>query len=147
MPDDRQVQTAPEDRRWDELKFIQETVYKVWSAYLVYFLWFHTAIYAALSFAMGTGPKTPTRHAVLVSAFIIIVSELLSIIVSIALAVYSKRALRRTDAIVRDGNFHPGVDPRVLLPWQFLQVAAATCILSFIVSIGACLYVAFTGPS
>jgi hypothetical protein len=80
-------------------------------------------------------------------AFIIIVSELLSIIVSIALAVYSKRALRRTDAIVRDGNFHPGVDPRVLLPWQFLQVAAATCILSFIVSIGACLYVAFTGPS
>ena len=147
MHDDEEVPAAPEDRRWDELKFIQDSVHKVWSAYLVYFLWFHTAIYAALSYAMGTGPKTPTKEVMLVSVVIIAVSELLSITVTIALAVYSTRALRRVETIVREGNFHPGVDPRELLPGKFLQVVAATCIVSFVVSLGACLYVAFTSPS
>jgi hypothetical protein len=145
--DKEEVQNAFEDHRWDELKFIQDTVHKVWSAYLIYFIWFHTGVYAALSFAMGTGPKTPTRNVVLVAVVVITASELLSMAVTIALAVYSKSALKRVEVIVREGNFHPGVNSQVLLPGHAIQVVAVTCILSFIVSTFACLYVALVSPA
>ena len=47
-----QEHAAAADRRWDELQLIQETLYKVWSAFLVYFIWLHTAVYRVVSFLM-----------------------------------------------------------------------------------------------
>jgi hypothetical protein len=115
MSDEKKTQAAANDRRWDELKFIQETVYKVWSAYLIYFLWFHTAIYAVVSYSMGTGAKVPSRSQVWAAATICIISEGLSIAVTIALGKYSKNALRRVSTIVDEGNFHSGLDPRIFV--------------------------------
>jgi hypothetical protein len=141
MPEEK-PQVAVDDRRWDELKFIQETLSKAWAAYLLYFVWFHTAVYGAAAYSMGAGPKEPSRGLVWLAATVCVLSEGLTIAVTFALGKYSRNAVRRVKAIVDEGNFHSGLDPRILLPGQLLNVTAITCVVSLVMGACAFLFVA-----
>jgi hypothetical protein len=142
-PNNEISQSAVADRRWDELKFIQETLHKVWSAYLLYFIWFHTAVYGALSYLLGTGAKQPSKELTIVVATVCTISEILTIAVTVALGMYSRKVLRRADAIVKDGNFHSGLDAKIILPKQVLDATVPACILSFALAAFACLLTAW----
>jgi hypothetical protein len=139
MPEEEKSKAAWEDRRWDELKFVQETLYKAWSAFLVYFIFLHTAVYGAIAVLLKGDPKPP-RDLVWVTTAVILSAEGLSIAVAIALVSYTQKALRRARAIVKEANFHPGIDPEILLPDQFLKVVGRTCVASFVIGALSCIY-------
>ena len=138
MPDEEKLKW--EDHRWDELKFVQETLYKVWSAFLVYFIFLHTAVYGAIAVLLKADPGPPPKDLVWVTTLVILSAEGLSIAVVIALANYSRKALQRARTIVKEANFHPGVDPGILLPGQFIEVASRTCLASFVIGALVCIY-------
>ena len=142
MPPEENTKVPREDRRWDELKFIQETLYKVWSAFLVYFIFLHTAVYGGIAVLLkGGDPSPPPRDLVWATTAVIISAEALSIAVVIALGNYSKKALRRARTIVEEAHFHPGVDAGTLLPDKVIEVVSRTCLASFVIGALVSLYV------
>jgi hypothetical protein len=111
---------------------------------LIYFVWFHTAIYGAVSYLMGPGGKEASRSAVWLAATMCVSSEGLTIAVTIALGKYSKNALRRVKAILEEGNFHAGLDPQILPPGAATNITAIACVRSLVIGASACLFAAIS---
>jgi hypothetical protein len=143
--DDQQPETkAIEDRRWDEMKFVQDTLFRVWTAYLFWFIWFNSSIFGAFSFLTKPSDQ-PTKYHLLATAVICIGFELAAIAVTIAVHRYSLEALRRVDSVIAEGGFHPGVSSHILLPARIISVAPPACIAVFLLGIAAWVYVLLGG--
>ncbi|RXG88737.1 hypothetical protein [Bradyrhizobium zhanjiangense] len=136
------------DSRWRELEFIQETLYKLWSIYMTYFMWLHTLVYGAggLALIMGAEEKpSPPRNFVVLAMVVVVIAEALSIIVTVAVARYSRRALARATELIADQSFHTGIDPKVLLAAGPVRVVVPACIIAELVAALAFVYAGIWG--
>jgi hypothetical protein len=96
-----------------------------------------------ISYLLGTGTKAPTKELTVFCTIIIIASEIFTVAVTVALGMYSKRVRRRAATIIKEGNFHSGLDARTILPGTMLAITVQACILSFVLAAFACLYTAW----
>jgi hypothetical protein len=148
MADQEKEEASPQDRRWEELKFLQDTLFKVWTAYMVFYIWFATAIFGALSYVWRPGEQVKlglSSNQRTVGGIVLVLCIGAAIVVTVTLGRYSTRVLDRVRALIAQGGLHAGLDQRTLLPASVIAIAVPACCLTLCLGLGLWAYVAFPG--
>lgn len=122
-------------RRWEELKVIQDTLMKVWQAYMIWSVWFLTALYATLTFVVGFDKdnskfnKTYTN----VAAVVCVMLGLIAIYATVELLRYTQEAVARGEELCNSPGFHKGISPRTLMAAPLLPTICYGFILGYVV--------------
>ena len=111
------------DRCWDELKTIQDTLMKVWQSFMLWSIWFLTALYGTITYVAGFDKDNTklTKSFALAAASTSVVLDVVAIGATVALLRYTREATDRAEHLSRSSGFHPGVSPRTMMAAPLLK--------------------------
>ena len=129
-------------RRWDELKLIQDTLTKVWQAYMIWSIWFLTALYGTIAYVAGFDKDNArlTKSYALAAASICIILDIVAFFATVALLRYTREATDRAEQLSRSTGFHSGISPRTLMAAPLLKTTCFGFLVSYVVYLGLWAY-------
>ena len=137
-------------RRWDELKMIQDTLTKVWQAYMIWSIWFLTALYGTIAYVAGFDKDNArlTKSYALAAASICVILDMVAFGATVVLLRYTCEATDRADHLGRSAGFHSGISPRTMMAAPLLKSTCWGFLISYVVYLGLWAYlVCYPGAS
>ncbi len=137
-------------RRWDELKTIQDTLMKVWQSYMLWSIWFLTALYGTITYVAGFDKDNAklTKSFALAAGVTSVILDVVAIGATIILLRYTREATDRAEHLSRSTGFHSGISPRTMMAAPLLRSICWGFLISYVVYLGLWAYlVCYPGAS